>query len=121
MGVLSELAVLFQLARRHAGVAIYFSLVAKPFLLGFPGSHDALANGSGSFLSTLARDVAVFDGRHFDVEIDAIEQRAGDALTIALHLHRAAAAFAFKIAEVAAREGIHCGNKHELGRKCAAP
>src|SRR5712671_1306930 len=99
---------LFQLARRHAGIAIYFSLVAKTFLLSFPGSHDALANGSGSFLSAFAGDVAVSHGRHFNVQIDAIEQRAGDALTVPLHLDWAAPAFAFQIAEVTAWAGIHC-------------
>ena len=85
---------LFQLTRSHAGVAIYFGFVAKTFLLAFPGSHDALANGSGRFLSAFAGDVAIFHGRHFNVQIDAIEQRAGDALTVALHLHGAAPAFA---------------------------
>ena len=86
---------LFQLARSHASVAIYFAIVAKAFLLAFPSSHDALANGSGSFLSAFAGDVAVFHGRHFNVQIDAIEERAGDALAIALHLDWAAAAVAF--------------------------
>ena len=56
---------------------------------------DALANGSGSFFCAFAGDVAVFDGRHFDVQIDAIEQRAGNALTVPLHLQGTAAAFAF--------------------------
>ena len=73
LGILAELAILFQLARRHAGVAIYFAIVAKPFLLAFPGLHDALANGSGSFLYAFTRDVAIFHGRHFDVKIDPIK------------------------------------------------
>ncbi len=84
-------------------------------------SHDALANGSGSFLSAFTRDVAIFDGRHFNVQIDAIEQRAGDALAVALHLDWAAAAFALEIAEVTARAGIHRRHQHELGGKCDAP
>jgi hypothetical protein len=73
---------------RVAMRALQFTLLrCETFLLAFPGSHDALANGSGRFLSAFARDVAVFHGRHFDVQIDAIEQRAGDALTVPLHLH----------------------------------
>ena len=60
LGVLAQLAVLLQLARRHAGIAIYFRLISKTFLLAFPGSNDALANGGRRFLSAFARDVAIF-------------------------------------------------------------
>jgi hypothetical protein len=49
------------------------------------------------------------------VEIDAVEERAGDALAITLDLDGAAAAFAFEIAEVSARTRVHRGNEHELG------
>ena len=76
---------------------------------------DAIADRGGAFLRAGAGDVAVFDGGNFDVEVDAIEERAGDALAITLHLERTAAAFAFQIAEVAARTGIHRGHEHELG------
>ena len=69
------------------------------------------------FLRALARDVAIFHRRHFDVEIDAIEQRPGNALPITLHLHRTATAFAFQIAEVSARAGVHRRDEHELGRE----
>src|SRR5262245_59896438 len=82
---------------------------------------DAIANSSGRFLSAFAGNVPVFHGRDFDVQIDAIEQRAGDALTITLHLHGAAPAFALEIAEVTACAGIHCSHKHELGGKSDTP
>src|SRR5262245_3725434 len=78
---------------------------------------DAIANGSGRFFEAFTGDVAVFHGGDFNVQIDAIEQRAGDALTITLHLHGPAPAFALEIAEVTARTGIHCGHKHKLGGK----
>ena len=58
------------------------------------------------FFRARARDVAIFDRGDFDVQVDAIEERAGDALAIALHLHRAATAFAFQVAEVAAGQGF---------------
>ena len=86
---------LFQLTRGHTSVAIYFHLVAKPFLLSLSGARNALANSSGSFLRAFAGDVAVFHRRHFNVQINAIKQRAGDALTVTLHLDWDAAAFAF--------------------------
>src|SRR5262245_18966537 len=108
---------LFQLARRHTCVAIYFRLVSKPFLLAVSGAADPLANGSRTFLSAFASYVAVFHSRHFDVQVDSIEQRSGDALTVTLHLDWAAAAFALKIAKITARAGIHCSDEHELGGK----
>jgi len=54
----------------------------------------------------LACDIPVFDRRNFDVEIDSIEQGTGDALSITLHLKRAAAAFPFQVAEISARTGM---------------
>jgi hypothetical protein len=70
---MAQLAVLFQLARSHAGVAIHFAIVAKSFLLTFPSSHDSLANSCGTFFSAFAGDISVFHGRHFNVQIDAIK------------------------------------------------
>jgi hypothetical protein len=75
----------------------------KTGLLFFPGALDAFSDRGGIFFGSGARDVAVFDGGNFDVEIDAVEERAGDALAVTLHLDGAAAAFAFQIAEVSAR------------------
>ena len=77
-------------------------------MLASPNSQDALANGGGSFLSAFTRDVAIVDSRHFNVQIDAIKQRTRDALTVALYLDWAAAAFALEIAEVTARAGMRC-------------
>src|ERR1700757_4242458 len=118
---MAQRAVLFQLPRSHASITSYFGFVSKTLLLSFPGLDDALADGSGSFLSAFAGNVTIFDGRHFDVQIDSIEQRTGDALTVTLHLHGAAAAFAFEIAEVTARAWIHCRYEHELRGKCDTP
>src|SRR5437667_2448593 len=115
--IVAELAMLFQLTRGHARVAIYFWVIAKTILLTFARADDALANRCRGFFSALAGDVAVFDSWHFDVQIDAVEQGAGNSLAIPLHLHRAATAFAFEIAKVSARTGLHGRDQHELARK----
>src|ERR1043165_4274275 len=104
---------LFQLPRRHTRVATYFRLVSKTFPLAFSCSNDVLANGSRAFLGAFAGNVAIFHGRHFNVQIDAIEQRPRDTLTVALHLNGAAAAFTLQIAKIAARAGIHCRRSEE--------
>src|SRR5947207_13279612 len=90
------------------GAAIDFLVGAKARLLPFPCTSHAITNRCGTFLCSGARDIAVFHGRNFDVQIDAIEQRSGDSLPITLDLERSALAFAFQIAEVSARTAMHC-------------
>ena len=51
------------------------------------------------------------------MQIDPIKKRTGNALPVPLHLYRTATAFAFEIAEVAARAWIHRRDEHELGGK----
>src|SRR4051794_25235141 len=105
------------LARAHPGVAVYFYIGVKTTALFFPRALDPLANGAGILFGPCARDVAIFDGGHFDVKIDAIEERPGDTLAVTMNLGRTAAAFAFQVAEVSARTWVHRSDEHELGRK----
>src|SRR6266480_4807870 len=105
---------LFKVTRRHARVAVYFRGIAETLLLNMTPANNALADGGRAFLSAFAGDVAIFDCGHFNVQIDSVEQRTRDALAISLDLERATAAFAFEIAKIAARTGIHCSNQHEL-------
>src|SRR6266404_2297069 len=111
---------LFEVTRRHARVAIYFRAIAKTLLLRLPRADNATPDRTGTFLSAFAGDITVFDCGHFNVQIDAVEQRAGNALPISLHLKRAATAFALQIAKIAARTGIHRRNEHEFRGKSDA-
>src|SRR5215217_5321679 len=97
---------LFDLLRAHPCVAVRLRVRAEACLLTLAGLHDALPNCGRSLLRTRAGDVSVFHRRHFNVEIDAIEQRAGNALPVTLHLQRPATTFALQVAEVAAGTGI---------------
>src|SRR5882724_13398363 len=106
---------------RHARVAVYFGVMAEALLLKLSRADNALPNRSGSFLCAFAGDITIFDCGHFNVQIDAVEQRAGDSLAIALHLKRPATAFALQVAEIAAWTGIHRRNEHQLrGKRDAA-
>src|SRR5204862_5574139 len=111
---------LFEMSRGHARVAGYFRVTVKAILLAFTCPHDPAANRGGCFFGAFAGDVSIFDGRNFNVQIDAIEQGPGNTLAVPLHLHRTATAFAFQIAKIAARTGIHCRNEHELRWKSDA-
>jgi hypothetical protein len=99
----AEFAVLLDLARSHAGVAVHLGVGVEAELLFFASALDTIADRGGCFFGASARDIAVFDGGDFDVQIDAIEKRPGDALAVTLDLDGAATAFAFQIAEVSAR------------------
>src|SRR5579884_3196188 len=101
------------MARGHAGVAIHFALVLETRSLPFACLDDAFADDCGGLLGAFAGHVAIFHSWHFDVQVDAVEERAGYALSIALHLQRSAAAFAFEVAEVAAWAGVHRRYQHE--------
>jgi hypothetical protein len=93
---------LLDLARTHSGVAIYFGVGIEAGALFLAGALDAFANSGGRLFAPRAGDIAIFHGRHFNVEIDAIEERTRDALAVTMDLGGAAAAFTFKIAEVSA-------------------
>src|SRR5947208_15916323 len=80
-----------------------------------------LSKCTGRFLRPYARHITVPNRWHFDVEIDPIEQRSGNALPISLHLTRPAAALAFQISEITTRTWVHRRHQHEFARKSDAP
>ena len=55
-------------------------------LLDFADALDAVADGGGGFTGGVAGQVLVFHGRDFDVDIDAVEEGAGDAVAVALNV-----------------------------------
>src|SRR6266403_4448593 len=105
----------------HARIAVRLGIVSKSRLLPLARSGYPLTNCTGGFLRPLARHITVLNRWHFDVEIDPIEQRSGNALPISLHLTRTAAAFAFQIAEITARTRVHRRYQHEFARKSDTP
>src|SRR4029077_20083783 len=116
-----QFAPLFQMLRSHAGIAVRLGIVSKSRLLPLTRSGYPLTNCTGRFLRPFARHFTVLNRWHFDMEIDPIKQRSGNALPISLHLTRTAAAFVFQIAEVTTRTRIHCLYQQEFARKSDAP
>ena len=47
---------------------------------------DSFANRGGGLAGIAAGEILIADRRHFDLDVDAVEERAGDAGTIALDL-----------------------------------
>ena len=105
---------LLKVARRHACVATYLRIAAKTFLLALTRASNTLTDRDRRFFSPLAGNVSILNRWNFNVQIDAIQQRAGNTLAITLHLGRTATAFAFEVAKVAAWTRIHRRDEHEL-------
>ena len=70
----------------------------------------------GFAIRRLLQDVGG-QGRDFDLQVDAVEQWAGEPATITQHLIRRTPASAARIAVIAARTGVHRRDELELGRK----
>jgi hypothetical protein len=94
------------LARTHPRIAVDLLIGTKARPLPLARASHALTNRVGTFLRPRARNIAVFDGRHLDVQIDPVEQRSGSSLPIPLDLEWPTSAFAFQIAEITARAWI---------------
>src|SRR5438132_7096481 len=97
----------FQMASCHSRVAIGFCVACKPLVLPLARAGNALADRGRVFFGAFARHVAVFDCRHFDMQINSIEEGTRDSLPVTLHLDRTAAALAFEIAEISTWARIH--------------
>lgn len=101
----------FHDAGRHGGVAADVWFTGEPGRLHGAGGLDAGADGFGRFAGVGAVEVAEIDGRDLDVDVDAVEERAGKPLPIRTELVRGAPALAFGVAEVTAGAGITATQK----------
>ena len=95
--------VLFDLARGKARVL--FSLAGDH---ARAGGNDALADNVGSFAAGSARQILRRHRGHFDLDIDAVEQRAGDLAAVAQYLVGRALAAPAAVPEVTAGAGTRC-------------
>lgn len=113
-GVGFELAVFADLGRGHAAVQAQ-RVLAEAALLHFSrGLHVGLhffAAGPDRLIGQLAER----DGGDFDMDVQAIEQRATDAADVAFDLQRVAFALPLRIAAITARAGVHRGDQHDVG------
>src|SRR6266542_2012971 len=59
-----------------------------PFLLAAPGGNDAFTDLRGSFAGPFGRELAKLDRRYFHMNVDPVQQRAGNPVQIILNLAR---------------------------------
>src|SRR5271166_713028 len=114
----AQFAVLPDLTRTHLSVGVHvFPAGAEAVQLRVPGTDNTAANVGRTFRHDAAAQLAVVHRGHVDVDINAVEQRAGDLRNIALDHHRRAVALARAVAEVAAGTWIHGRHQHEARRE----
>ena len=90
--------------------------VLETFGLYGTGGDDALTDGGAALGFLFFVQLTDGHGRHLDVDVDAVHQGAADFVKVALDGTRWAGAFDGRVVVVAARAGIHGGDKHKGGR-----
>jgi len=81
-------------ARGHLGVGVRFLFGREASGLTIAGGDDTGANRGGIFAGRRSAESLVFYGGDFDVDVDAVEERAGDFCDVALDHGRSAVTFA---------------------------
>ena len=100
-----QLAVFLDEAGCHLGVAVDFgSFVA--FQLQFTRAFHPPGDGGGTFRFAPVGEVAVFYGRYFDMDVDAVKERAGDARPVTVDTDRSAGAGVGRVGKIAAGAGV---------------
>src|SRR5207248_11236226 len=107
-----KLAKLAHLTLVHLSVALAMRS-SKALALNFSRRLNALANDRRRFARRGRRDLFRRKRRHFDLQIDPIEQRSGNFRQVAQDLRRRANALAAPIVEESARTWIQRRGQRE--------
>src|SRR5271157_4212790 len=114
LGVGAQLAVGANLAGGHLRVGVdLLAEFSKSLPLAFAGSKHTGANLGRALDGRRAAQFLIFNGRDFDVNVDAVEKRAGDLGHVTLNHGRGALALAGLVVEEAAGAGIHGRGEHK--------
>lgn len=100
----------------HAGVG-GGARVRETRELAFAGGLDAGADVGGGLGGLLGAELVDRERGRFDVQVDAIQERAADAGAVALDLRGGATALVLRVAQVAAGARVHRGDEHEAARE----
>ena len=116
---LVQLAVLAHLGWPHVGVGLVQEAAVAPrrervfrqrfrqaVALDGAGAFDAGANGAAGLTEAVGEELVVVDARDVNVDVDAVEEGAGDALLIASDGPRTTSTFFLIVTKVTAGAGI---------------
>lgn len=109
-----EGAELFDLLVGHCRVGRWFA-VAEAVCLDVAGFDDVGFHCLGAELGGSGAELGEGDWGDVDVDVDAVNERAGDFREVSFNLAGGAFAASPVGAEVAAGAGVHSGNEHKAG------
>ncbi len=107
-----------KLAGIHLGVA---PGGAEAHVLTLASPRDPRRDRDGRFAARRTAELAVSHRGHVDVQVDPIQEGAGEPRVVVRQLIRCAAAAAQRVAFEAARAGIHRGHQHQSSGVGNAP
>ena len=112
---LIDLAELLDVAVGHLGIAVNLHPL-ESIELDLSGCVDPFLDLPGRLSGIATRQVPVFHGRDFDMNIDPVHQGAGDLRPIPLNLGDGAGAFIVGVTVITAGTGVHGSHQHKAGR-----
>jgi hypothetical protein len=100
----------------HIGIAGEIG-AGETLALDLAGGFDAGAHGLGGFTQAGIAQFFIFHARDVDVNVNAVEERTGDALLVFGHYAGGAGAGFDRVAVVTAGAGVHGGDQLEGSRE----
>src|SRR5579875_3264258 len=97
------------------GVRVIRQGLGETLGLDLACTANALANDFGAFSGVGGKQLLFGEAGHLHMEVNAVEQGAGDSFKVLLHAAGLAGALAKDVAEIAAGAGVHGGNEGEIG------
>ena len=91
----------------HLGITVD-ALARETLLLYLPGRADAFPYGGRRLGGLVARHFLPLQGGDLDMEVDAVQKRAGDFTEVFLYLVRRAGAFLRWVRIIATRTSLRC-------------
>ena len=106
LGVLTQDTKCPDLPRPHIGIAGHAQRCQPCTLAVARGFHPG-ADGGGGFAQRGIGEFVVFHAGHLDVQVNAVQERTGDALAVALDHAHGTGASPLSVTKIATLTGIH--------------
>ena len=100
-----QLAVFFDKAGSHLGITVDFGPTVA-FQLEFTRTLDPPGDCRRALGVATVGKIAVFDRRHFDVDVNPVQQRPGNARPVAVDGNRGTGTGVSRVGKVAAGAGV---------------
>jgi len=91
-GIVIKLAMELEGFAAHTGIAADGRTFCETLILDSACGEHSFPDGAGRLAGMVAGEVSELDGGHFYMDVDAVQERSGNALPVTLNLNGRAAA-----------------------------